>query len=246
MIKPRVALIPARSGSQRVRGKNIRALGGHPLIAYTIASALASEEFSAVIVSTDSPEIADIARRYGAEVPFLRPAEQAGPVSPDIDWVRDAFARLETLGRSYEVFSLLRPTSPFRSAETIQRAVRQFDSLDVDSLRAVELCRQHPGKMWTVTGGLLHPLLLQPSGGVPWHSTPYHALPKVYVQNASLEIAHRHVVDQGSISGERIAAFITEALEGFDINDEEDWFRAEWLVKQGATLPPVHVSAPAR
>src|SRR5210317_2466380 len=82
-----VALIPARSGSKRVPDKNIRTLAGHPLIAYSIAAALQSRIFTAVIVSTDSERYADIARHYGAEVPFLRPDEIAGDTSPDIEWV---------------------------------------------------------------------------------------------------------------------------------------------------------------
>ena len=82
-----VALIPARQGSKRVPGKNIRPLGGHPVIAYTIAAALESGVFETVIVSTDSEETAAIARGYGAEVPFLRPPRFAGDTSPDIEWL---------------------------------------------------------------------------------------------------------------------------------------------------------------
>jgi N-acylneuraminate cytidylyltransferase len=89
-----VALIPARSGSKRVPGKNVRTLCGHPVIAYTIAAAVQSRAFSAVIVSTDDPDYAAIARRYGAEVPFLRPVLFAGDVSPDIEWVEHALLQL--------------------------------------------------------------------------------------------------------------------------------------------------------
>ena len=85
-----VALIPARAGSVRVPGKNVAPLAGHPLIAYSIAAARASGLFGAVVVSTDSEEIADVARRYGADVPRLRPAAMAGATSPDIEWVRHA------------------------------------------------------------------------------------------------------------------------------------------------------------
>ena len=146
-----VALIPARAGSKRVPGKNIRRLAGHPLIAYTIAAALESGVFDAVVVSTDSDDYADIARYYGAEVPFLRPETLAGSLSPDIEWVEHALLTLEGLGRSFDAFSILRPTSPFRQAETIQRAWQQFsEESGVDSLRAVESCKQHPGKMWVV------------------------------------------------------------------------------------------------
>ena len=82
-----VALIPARAGSKRVPGKNIRPLAGHPLLAYTIAAAPRQRRVRRGVVSTDSDDFAEIARHYGAEVPFLRPAEMAGDLSPDIEWV---------------------------------------------------------------------------------------------------------------------------------------------------------------
>ena len=109
-----VAFIPARAGSERVPGKNVRALAGHPLIAYSIAAARESGLFDAIVVSTDSEEIAEVARRYGAEVPVLRPAEIATATSPDIEWVRHMLDALGREGRTFEIFSLLRPTSPFR------------------------------------------------------------------------------------------------------------------------------------
>ena len=144
-----VALVPARAGSRRVPGKNVRLLAGHPLLAYTIGAALDSDVFDAVIVSTDSDETAELARRYGAEVPFARPPEFATDTSPDIDWVRHGLSSLRDSGRSWDCFALLRPTSPFRRAETIRRAWAAFVSDgEADSLRAVQLCREHPAKMW--------------------------------------------------------------------------------------------------
>jgi len=236
-----VALIPARAGSKRVPGKNIRRLAGHPLIAYTIAAARESGVFDAVVVSTDSDDYADIARHYGAEVPFLRPEALAGSLSPDIEWVEHAILTLEGLGRSYDAFSILRPTSPFRQAETIQRAWQQFsEESGVDSLRAVELCKQHPGKMWVVQQKRMSPLLPTASGKQPWHSSQYQALPEIYVQNASLEIAWTRVVhDSRTIAGEVVMPFFTEGYEGFDINDPNDWRDAEYLLADSIELPKV-------
>jgi len=245
-----VAFIPARVGSKRVPGKNVRALGGHPMIAYTIAPALDSQVFDAVIVSTDSEEIAAIARHYGAEVPFLRPAALASDTSPDIEWLEYTLGELSARGRRWDCFSLLRPTSPFRTAATIQRAWRTFTSQQgVDSLRAVELCAQHPGKMWIVRGQRMYPLL--PFGtagssqggrnedGQPWHSTPYQALPQVFVQNASLEIAWTRVVgERRTIAGDVLVPFLTEGYEGFDINDAFDWMVAERLIADGKVALP--------
>src|SRR4051794_30209750 len=121
-----VGLIPARHGSKRVPGKNVRLLNGHPAIAYTITPALESGVFESVIVSTDSEEIAEVARHYGAEVPFLRPAAFASDTSPDIEWLDYTLRTLTEHGRRWDAFSLLRPTSPFRTAATIRRAWALF------------------------------------------------------------------------------------------------------------------------
>ena len=143
-----VALIPARSGSKRVTDKNIRLLAGHPLIAYSISAAINSGVFTDVVVSTDSDQYATIAGHYGAEVPFMRPQKYAGDTSPDIEWIEHALTTLADSGRTYDCFSILRPTSPFRLPETISRAWEAFKAEDgVDALRAVEKCSQHPGKM---------------------------------------------------------------------------------------------------
>lgn len=237
-----VALIPARAGSKRVPDKNVRLLAGHPLIAYTIAAALESDIFSAVVVSTDSEQYADIAQYYGAEVPFLRPSEFAGELSPDIEWVEYTLKRLRSEGCSFDCFSILRPTSPFRQAETIQRAWQLFLAQEgVDSLRAVEKCKQHPGKMWVVRSNRMVPLLPLSPPEQPWHSSQYQSLPEVYVQNASLEIAWTRVVFEGrTIAGGVLMPFFTESFEGFDLNDRDDWIVAEHLIQTGtATLPMV-------
>jgi N-acylneuraminate cytidylyltransferase len=240
-----VALIPARAGSKRVENKNIRPLAGHPLIAYTIAAALQSEVFSAVIVSTDSHLYSDIAKHYGAEVPFLRPSELAGDLSPDIEWVEYTLSRIRQDGRKYDCFSILRPTSPFRLPETIQRAWRAFLKEDgVDSLRAVEKCKQHPGKMWVVRGNRMTPLLPLTPSEQPWHSSQYQSLPEVYAQNASLEIAWMKVALEGrTIAGNVLMPFFTQDYEGFDLNSTYDLNLAEQLVISGqARLPSISQS----
>ena len=233
-----VALIPAREGSTRVPGKNVRPLAGHPLIAYSIAAAQEAGVFEAVVVSTDAERIADVARHYGAEVPGLRPEAIAGSTSPDIDWVKHVLA----LVPGHDAFAILRPTSPFRGAATMRRAWERFLELGegIDSIRAVEPCRQHPGKMWVVHGDeLMTPLLPQPEE-LPFHSRQYAALPPVHVQNSSLEIAWTRVAtEQGTIAGRRVAPFFTDELEGFSIDYPGDFEQAEaWL----DSLPAVPVA----
>jgi N-acylneuraminate cytidylyltransferase len=218
-------------------------------MAYTIAAAIQSQIFAAAIVSTDSEEIAEIARYYGAEVPFLRSPDYSGDNSPDIEWIEEILQRLKSAGQVYDCFSILRPTSPFRQPETIQRAWTEFLSQQerVDSLRAVEKCKQHPGKMWVVRGHLIQPLLTgnepslsdRPKGKAPWHSTPYQALPEVYIQNASLEIAWcRVVLEARTIAGDVVMPFFTRGYEGLDINDPKDWWYIEYLLQQGDVQLP--------
>jgi N-acylneuraminate cytidylyltransferase len=237
-----LGLIPARSGSLRVPGKNVRRLAGHPLIAYAIASARESGLFSRIVVTTNSPETQRIALHYGAEAPFLRPDEISTSTSPDIDFLKHAFAEL---GERFDYFALLRTTSPFRSAATIQRAWEQLrDTPEADSIRAVELCTEHPGKMWVVDGKLMRPFLEQSHLELPWHARQYQDLPQVYVQNSALEIARFEVVERyHSREGQVIAPFLTDATEGFSIDYEEDWLVAErWLATGRAVLPVVQAA----
>ncbi|MCB2226159.1 MAG: acylneuraminate cytidylyltransferase family protein [Desulfarculaceae bacterium] len=239
-----VGLIPARAGSQRIKDKNVVRLAGHPLLAYSIRAALDSGVCDAVVVSTDSEDYAAIARHYGAETPFIRPVEMAGAKSMDIEWVQFTLQKLAEAGREYDCFSILRPTSPFRLPTTIQRAWAEFRAEEgVDSLRAVELVKQHPGKMWVVRDKRMTPLLPLTPAERPWHSCQYADLPRVYAQNASLEIAWTRVaLEGGTIAGQVIMPFLTTGSEGWDINHPEDVWIAERLLAEGqATLPNIDI-----
>jgi CMP-N,N'-diacetyllegionaminic acid synthase len=239
-----VALIPARSGSERVPQKNIRRLARHPLIAYAIATARQAGIFDRVVCSTDSTEIADAARRYGADVPFLRPSELATATSPDIEWITDT---LERLDERYDLFAIVRATNPFRGPDAFRRGLEQLLATpEADSIRAVERVKQHPGKMWLIEGKTMRPLLDQSHLDVAWHAGQYQALPEIYVQNSALEIAWTRVVSQtGTREGRVVAPFLTKGYEGFNVDDEEDWERAKALVDTGAATLP-EVERPAR
>jgi CMP-N,N'-diacetyllegionaminic acid synthase len=232
-----VALIPARSGSERVPDKNIRPLAGHPLLAYAVATARQAEIFDRVICSTDSGKIAEVAQRYGADVPFLRPAAFATATSPDIEWISHA---LEQLDEHYDLFAIVRATNPFRGPNALQRGLAQLLATpEADSIRAVERVKQHPGKMWVLEGKTMRPLLDQAHLGVAWHAGQYQALPEVYVQNSALEIAWTRVVSQtGTREGRVVAPYLTNGYEGFNIDDEEDWGRGRRLVDSGDVFLP--------
>jgi CMP-N,N'-diacetyllegionaminic acid synthase len=223
-----VALIPARAGSKRVPGKNTKLLYGKPLIHWTIEAAKESGRFEDVVVCSDD----QAALLVGAKCDVI--GFQRDPSSddePDIAWVRTV-PGLDL----YDAFAILRPTSPFRTAATIRRAVEQFQRTACSSLRAIERVRQHPGKMWLLKKQTdpigMTPLLDRVDvSGHPWHSKPTQYLPEVYVQNSSLEIAWTWCVRVfGTISGPKVAPFFTEGMEGFSIDYPDDWERAERYV----------------
>ena len=237
-----IALIPARAGSKRIPDKNIKILNHHPLLAYTIRAAIDSGVFDSVICVTDSERYAKIASYYGAEVPMIRPSEISGDTSPDIDWVKWILTLLKNQDRIYEVFSILRPTSPFRKPATIKAAFKLFyENLNADSLRAVEKCSQHPAKMWVIRNDRMLPILPFMSNAIPWHSSQYPSLPEIYIQNASLEIAwSRTPLEKNTIAGESIIPFLNVGLEGFDLNNAEDIILAEHYISIGeAKLPNI-------
>ncbi len=216
-----VALIPARAGSKRCPGKNSRQLGGKPLIQWTVETAEASGVFANIVVCSDA---IDIIVSSGHGTFWLR--ETARDDQPDIVWVSQFLAQ-----NAYDAFAILRPTSPFRTAETIRRAWAQFSYGAFDSLRAIEPVTEHPGKMWRLDGDVMHSLLDGSVDGVPWHSCPTQTLPPVYRQNASLELAWTKTVrDSGTIAGNIVAPFFTYGLEGFDVNTEDDFAQAEAIV----------------
>ncbi len=239
-----IALIPARKGSKRIPGKNTKLLAGHPLIAYTIAAARSSGIFEGIFVLTDDRGAADATWGCSDVVSIGR--EQSADDEPDIAWVRTFFEGVRPAG--FEAFAILRPTSPFRTVATIRRAYEQFRTSEVHSIRAVQPVKEHPGKMWQWKGPgyPMSPLLDGwTCNGVPSHSCPTQSLPRVYVQNSSLEMAWSYVIQAfGTISGTKVAPFFTEGYEGFSLDYPEDWTRAEAIAAaHPEALPPLDVAA---
>ena len=121
-----VALIPARSGSKRILNKNIKKLNNKPLISYTIKAAIKSKLFDQVILVTDSKKYASIGKRFGAKVPFIRSKNISSSKSPDIQWVKWILKKINYTNYKTDIFFILRPTSPFRTAKTIKKAWNIF------------------------------------------------------------------------------------------------------------------------
>jgi N-acylneuraminate cytidylyltransferase len=207
-----LALIPARGGSKAIPRKNLLMVRGKPLIAYSIAHALASRHVTRTIVSTDDPEIAEIARAAGAEVPFMRPAALAGDLSPDLDVFRHALTWLrDAEGYESELVVHLRPTGPVRRVEVVDRAIEvMLSAPGADSLRSVSSPTETPYKMWRIAGGYLEPLLSLPGVAEPY-CQPRQSLPGVFWQNGYVDIVRSRVVlNEGMMCGRRIVPFVID------------------------------------
>lgn len=231
-----IAIVPARAGSQRIPGKNTRELAGHPLLAYSIAAARASGVCDRVLVSTDSPDIAAVAEKYGAEVPGLRPHEISGPDSHDIEFLQHAIEEWVP-GEDSQLWVIARPTSPLRSAASIVAArSRLLEATWADSIRALRKVTEHPGKMWRVSDSGEATTYLDQGGA---YNGPTQNLEPLYVQASSLEIVRRGAALQHrSIAGARVLAFFLPHNEDADVNSEGDWAAMERLVAENPHLLP--------
>lgn len=233
-MKHKFALIPARYGSKRIKNKNLKLLKGHPLIAYSIYYAKKLNIFDDIIVSTDSKEISDIAKKYGASVPFLRSTNYATDNSNDFEWMNELINSLDLNDNSLLV--TLRPSNPIRNLHNLKMAIEKFEnSSGFDSLRAMQKVKQHPAKMWRIdnlTGEAIS-LLNQGENLPQYHSRPTQLLEDVYCQDASLEVTTvKSIKSNKSISGNKVLGWINSGFEGYDLNSETDWIFLEFLIKE--------------
>ena len=230
MKKSIIALIPARKGSERIKNKNIALIGKHPLIAYAINSAIKSKIFKKIVVSTDSKLYAKIANYYGSEV-LLRPKKISSSSSPDYDWVKFTINSLYKIGEKFTHFCILRPTNPFRNSYSIKKAWKNFNSIKkVDSLRAVQICKEHPYKMWKINKKLIKPLKNISFSNQPSYNCQKKVFPKIYIQNASLEISKISVLEKyKTITGKKIIPFYQNEFCSLDINTPADLEYAKYL-----------------
>jgi CMP-N,N'-diacetyllegionaminic acid synthase len=234
-----LALIPARGGSKGIPRKNIIPIAGKPAIAYSIEQARRSRYVKRVIVSTDCNEIADVARRFGAEVPFLRPGAYAGDLSPDIDAFRHALTYLqdhENYCCDYVVH--LRPPTILRSVEDIDEAIELIVSdPEADTLRSVCPATLSPYKMWLPSGKYMTPLLRHPEFAEP-HSMPRQVLPQVYWQNGYVDIIRSDVILKGRMTGDRVLPFVV-IKDVPELDYAEDVEKLEkWIAIHGSTIGP--------
>jgi len=219
------AIIPARGGSKGVPGKNIRPLCGHPMIAYSILAARACAKIDRVIVSTDSPEIAEIALRYGAEVPFMRPPELAGDMSPALDYMTHALDQLATLDNHRpDLFVLLLPTTPLRDPASIDEAVSRMEQTpEATALRSAHELPEPPQKMMGLEDGYLTGLF--PDDPRPdYFDLPRQTFATAYHPNGYVDVVRpQTMIDSATLYGPRILGFITPFVIEIDAPEDFDY-----------------------
>jgi CMP-N-acetylneuraminic acid synthetase len=234
-----LVVIPARAGSKRIPGKSLRRLGGHPLLAYTIASAQELRDASRVIVASEDDQILACAQHYGADI-WRRPTYTATDDAADITWLVPFV--LTHVG-PLEAFVLRRLTSPFVTSATIVRAWIDFQNVpEATALRAMRPCTEHPNKQWFRQGRWVIPLVnpekWNDQTGVEAWSTPTQELRRVYVQTAGLEILKAETIRAGSLTGDRVMPWFFTDEQALDINNANDWWTAERLIDAGAAELP--------
>lgn len=222
-------IIPARGGSKGVPGKNIRILGGYPLIAYSIAAAKLTKNISRTIVSTDSVEISAIAKRYGAEIPFIRPAELAGDESPDIDFVLHAinwFQREEDKVPDYLVH--LRPTTPLRDPAVIDRAIQEIKALPcATSLRSGHPAAESPFK-WFIRNDQGYFTGILPKYSNDQLNAPRQSFPIVYVPDGYVDVLKTSFITASRcLHGNRMIGFISPACVEVDSTKDFEFLEFE-------------------
>lgn len=226
-----IAIIPARGGSKSIPGKNIKLLNHIPLIAYSIAAALHTPLIDRVIVSTDDPEIAKIAERWGAEVPFLRPEELAQDHTTDLPVFQHTIKWLEDHeGYKPDIIVQLRPTSPFRPTGSIENAIHVLTEGQFDSVRSITPSGQNPYKMWKIKDKEIAPIL--PSEFEEPYNMPRQKLPPTYWQTGHIEVIHRDtIIEKNSMTGSSVAPFIIESRYSIDLDTHEQWLLAEYAIR---------------
>ncbi|MBI5631843.1 MAG: acylneuraminate cytidylyltransferase family protein [Elusimicrobia bacterium] len=217
-----LGFIPARKGSKGLPGKNARLLGGMPLVAHTIRAGLTSKCLDRLLVSTDSPAIARIAKDHGAEAPWLRPAKLSTDRAAVVDAVLDALERLEKKGYSPQAVLLLQPTSPLRLPRTIKKAVELFRKSGGESVLSVVPAQDHPQWCYKVKDGVLSPFL------PPRPPAPRQALEPAYVLDGSIYLATVETLkSRRSFRSLKPKALLIAPEESLDIDTQEDWDEAK-------------------
>ena len=220
-----LCIIPARSGSKGIKNKNIMDYNGRPLLAWSIEQAQKCIYEMKIIVSTDSQEYANIAKKYGAEVPFLRPYEISNDFSTDFEFINHCVDWLKT-NENYtcDIILQLRPTSPTRKIEDLNKALELFikNREKFDSLRSVIPFEKSPFKMYSINNDELKPLFNEVNNIKEPYNQSRQILPQCYLHNGYIDILNTSILNENTISGKNILPFIMEETNNIDIDHISD------------------------
>lgn len=227
-----IALIPARAGSKGVPHKNIRKLGGHPLIEWSIAACNAATLIHRTIVSTDSEEYARIAREMGAEVPFLRPAEFSGDRSTDYDFIKHALDWFALNGGEPEYIVHIRPTTPFRNPELIDQAVEAFiNNSQATALRSVHPMSESAYKTFEIAPGGQLKRVASDSTELDGANNARQEFPSTYIANGYVDVlSTRFIRKMQLIHGNYVVPFVTPVVG--EVDTEEDFTNLELEIER--------------
>ena len=227
-----LAIIPARGGSKSVPKKNIRNLNGKPLIAYTIEAAKRIEEkFHKIIVSTDDEEIAEVAKHYGADVPFIRPSNLAEDKTPTYPVLQHAVNFVEKDdGINIDLIMLLQPTAPFRTTEDMLNCLNLSQTSNTDSvISVVQVFSYHPILMKKIENNRLTHFSIEEKEGTPRQLYE----PPAYMRNGAIYITKRNnLIEQNSIWGNSITPYVMPQERSYNIDDEIDFITSEMMMKK--------------
>lgn len=230
-----LGIITARSGSKGIRNKNIAPLHGKPLITYTIDAANGSTLLTRCVVSTDTEEIAAIARKAGAEAPFLRPGELSTDTALALDVLSHAIRWMkENKNESFDYVMMLQPTSPLRSNDDIDACIRLAEETGADSVFSmVELPDFAPQKIKTIENGEIHSFLQEEKG----QSDPRHRGKKAYKRNCAVYLTKTDLILKGDQFGKKSMAYVMPRERSIDINEPADLDLAEFWMKKLKMIP---------
>lgn len=232
-----LAIIPARSGSKGVKNKNIRKLGDKPLLAYSISVAKQSKFISKLVISTDSEEYAQVARNYGAEVPFLRPKALSTDKAASIDVIVHALEFYQQKEQSFDAVCLLQPTSPFRPVGLVDQAIEQFVQTNADALVSVLPVPHEYNPHWTFKPNAEN--MLHIATGETEIIKRRQDLPTAYYRDGSIYITKSEVIlEKRSLYGSKLSYVVNDPAFYVNIDTENDWLKAEEKLNKIKSMIP--------
>ena len=229
-----LGIIPARGGSKGIPRKNIKLLGGRPLLAYTVESSLRARTLTRVILSTEDQEIADLGLELGVEVPFLRPAGLAQDDTPTFEVVIHSVQELESQGETYDAICLLQPTNPLRRAEDIDACIELLETLGSDSVVSILSVPEPYNPKWVYWRSADGSLVLSTGDSQP--ITRRQDLPDAFHRDGSVYVTRRSVLDEfRNLYGAKVSGYEIDAQRSVNIDTNEDWVFAERMLNAGSS-----------